>query len=567
MSPDLPPRQDDDTSDHRWTRAASVDLLAAFDAERQRQPIPLRDFEQRQGVPKSTLHEWAQRKAALAADPPLVAFFESPAGLALLHTLLLAAHFVFHALGHAGLRPLAHFFELSGLAPFLANSYGAHQQVADELLDQILAYEAEQRPALAKQMPHRSISVCEDETFPHAGICLVAIEPVSRFVLAEQLKPHRDAATWDTVLTQATTDLNVDLLQQVSDEASALRSHAKNNDIPHSPDLFHILRALNLGTVLALLRQSEAARHAAEDAQAALVRQQHALAAWQVRSRRTGRPPDFASRITAAEASAEQARAWHEKTLRAQHTRQAAIAGISADYHPFDLQTGAPRSPAQVEAALNGHVQRLREMADAQGLGASSRAGIEKGARQTGSMVDTIRFFWSEVDQRVAGAALSETHERLLREVLLPAAYLHQVGSRSSKAETRRSLRAQAGALLAGAKEALGQLHAEAGQRLEALAWECADIFQRSSSCVEGRNGQLALNEHVRRGLSPRRLKALTVLHNYAITGPDGTTAAERFFGQKPADLFTWLCSRMPSPARPALKRPKTKKLTLLEAA
>lgn len=31
---------------------------------------------------------------------------------------------------------------------------------------------------------------------------------------------------------------------------------------------------------------------------------------------------------------------------------------------------------------------------------------------------------------------------------------------------------------------------------IEKVAQECAELFQRSSSCVEGRNGQLALRHH-----------------------------------------------------------------------
>jgi hypothetical protein len=65
------------------------------------------------------------------------------------------------------------------------------------------------------------------------------------------------------------------------------------------------------------------------------------------------------------------------------------------------------------------------------------------------------------------------------------------------------------------------------------------DVFQRSSSNVEGRNGYLALRNHALRGLdSPRKRACLTAVHNFLFTRPDGTTAAERFFGQKPRSMF-----------------------------
>ena len=76
-------------------------------------------------------------------------------------------------------------------------------------------------------------------------------------------------------------------------------------------------------------------------------------------------------------------------------------------------------------------------------------------------------------------------------------------------------------------------------------ALKMAGKFHRASSAVEGRNGFLSQIYHNLRGLSPNRLKALTVLHNYFITRADGTTAAERFFEKKPPDLLEWLTDRM----------------------
>jgi hypothetical protein len=72
----------------------------------------------------------------------------------------------------------------------------------------------------------------------------------------------------------------------------------------------------------------------------------------------------------------------------------------------------------------------------------------------------------------------------------------------------------------------------------ETVARECADLFQRSSSPVEGRNGHLDLFHHGHHRLMTRKLKALTATHNYLKQRPDGTTAAERFFGKKPRDLL-----------------------------
>jgi len=82
-------------------------------------------------------------------------------------------------------------------------------------------------------------------------------------------------------------------------------------------------------------------------------------------------------------------------------------------------------------------------------------------------------------------------------------------------------------------------------------AKEQAELFQRSSSCVEGRNGMLSLLHHRCHRLSTNRLKALTVVHNYYIRRIDGTTAAERFFEQQHANLFESLVENVRIPGKP----------------
>jgi hypothetical protein len=55
--------------------------------------------------------------------------------------------------------------------------------------------------------------------------------------------------------------------------------------------------------------------------------------------------------------------------------------------------------------------------------------------------------------------------------------------------------------------------------------------------------------------LSNRKLSVLTVVHNFFIKRRDGTIAAERFFGKKPNELFTFLLDKVNIPGRPAKKR------------
>ncbi|MCF8076615.1 MAG: DUF6399 domain-containing protein [Desulfotignum sp.] len=48
---------------------------------------------------------------------------------------------------------------------------------------------------------------------------------------------------------------------------------------------------------------------------------------------------------------------------------------------------------------------------------------------------------------------------------------------------------------------------------IEKMADEFANPFQRSSSCIEGRNGQLALQHHGLHRFSQRKRTSLTAVH------------------------------------------------------
>ena len=100
-----------------------------------------------------------------------------------------------------------------------------------------------------------------------------------------------------------------------------------------------------------------------------------------------------------------------------------------------------------------------------------------------------------------------------------------------------------------GALEALSPMEQN---QLKAEAAKRAEVFQRSSSNVEGRNGYLSLRNHQLRGLDhPRTRACLTAVHNFFLTRPDETTAAERFFGQKPRSMFAVILESVELPPAP----------------
>jgi hypothetical protein len=86
---------------------------------------------------------------------------------------------------------------------------------------------------------------------------------------------------------------------------------------------------------------------------------------------------------------------------------------------------------------------------------------------------------------------------------------------------------------------ALGELSPPEQNQLKQQAKTLAEVFQRSSSNVDGRHGYLSLRNNPLRGRErPRKRACLTAVHNFFLTRADGTTAAERFFGQKPHSML-----------------------------
>ncbi|MBW2165509.1 MAG: hypothetical protein JRG74_05250 [Deltaproteobacteria bacterium] len=141
-----------------------------------------------------------------------------------------------------------------------------------------------------------------------------------------------------------------------------------------------------------------------------------------------------------------------------------------------------------------------------------------------------------------------------MHDYLIPGFYLRQVARKEKDAERKSRISEMSQELLSILTQQDGPFseYTENDIKiLEKAAEECAQIFQRSSSCVEGRNAQLSLRHHGIHKLSDRSLKAQMIVHNYYRRNRDGTTPAERFFETKHIDLFEWLLEKMDYPARP----------------
>jgi hypothetical protein len=541
----------------RWGRRATVARLHALGAAR-RTGASERDFEKASGTPRSTFRYWERRLRTPDRPGEVTEFFESPAGLELLHRIVVAAEFVMTLRSPDGIRPVCEFLHLSGLAEFVGSSFGSVQKATRQMQDEVVAYGTGQRGALGGAMQPKEITVCEDETF-HPEICLVAIEPASGFILLEQYAERRDAETWNEAMKEAMTDLPVKVMQSTADEAKALLAHAQEAfEAPHSPDVFHVQYELSRSISAPLARRVRQAEAGVEAAVVAWEKLNIEQATYEEERQGPGRRRDYESRVNSAEEAIKAAERKVEEAKESQKAAREAVAGISADYHPVRLSDGAAQDSNAVSKALESRFAAIEEIATKADLPDRCPAGIAKARRVLPAMIAAIQFTHKTIATQVAALQLPDALRREVIDRLVPGLYLERAASRAPTAEKRRAVESQAEALLSPLRDRghpLQLVSKEERAKIETVARGSAEVFQRSSSCVEGRNGQLSLFHHGLHRLRPEKLAALTVIHNYFVRRADGTTAAERFFGSPPDDLFEHLVTKMPPPPRPAQRR------------
>jgi len=539
----------------RWDRFERADLFEHY-RELRAQGMSQRQAAQELQVPRTTLQAWRLWHDTLDICPQVAEFFQKGPGLAFLHRIVIAVHLVCVEVGACGIRLVCLLLNLTGLNRFVAASYGAQQQVNRRVEEAMVAYRQDETARLAQDMPRKAITVTQDETFT-GGLCLVTMDPESNFIILEQLAQTRDQASWNACMAPALAQLNCRVIQATSDEAPGLLAYVAHYlEAHHSPDLFHVQHELVKAVSGPMATKERAAHKALSEArdQLAQVQAYPQSAGDEPAKRGPRRPPKEPVSLEQAEQALEAASREHERLTQQREHVARSIRGIGHDYHFVDLDRGVRRNGQLTAADIQAHIEQVRAIAQHEGLSQSCLERIEKAERVVPKMQATIAFVSGYVRQQVAQLDLTPPASFAMHAKLIPSYYLDRVAHtrtvrdgeplRDLAERLRAPLFEPGGVLSAWSPEAQDQLHDEA-KRLAA-------VFQRSSSNVEGRNGYLSLRNHQLRGLDlPRKRECFTAIHNFFLTRPDGTTAAERFFGQKPRSMFEAILASVELPPAP----------------
>jgi len=225
-----------------------------------------------------------------------------------------------------------------------------------------------------------------------------------------------------------------------------------------------------------------------------------------------------------------------------------------------DLERGVRRNGPRIAADIPEPLEQIRPVAPHEGLSHSCVERIETAERVVPKRPATLAFVSREVGQQVKQLDCTPPVSFAMHAKLIPSYDLDRVAETRtvSDGEPLRELAERLRAPLFEPGGVVSVLSPEAQHPLHDEAKRLATVFQRSRSKVEGRNGSVSLRSHQLRGLDlPRKRECFPAMHHFFLARPDGTTAAERLFGQKPRSMFAAILASVelaPAPLSPPRK-------------
>jgi len=530
-----PTNQRSSRSDARLRAEAELALL-----NRVENRDSLSSISRRLKIPLSTLRDWNRKLEPEAMQDPRSPFFLSPVGRHFLWQLEVLLHLHLGS-SAAGSRVVSRILQDLDLRCFIGCSPNAQNEFAKKLWKAVGAYGDEEEARLAKDMETLLVCLAMDETFFKETLGLIAIDLVSGYHLTEVYSEDRRQETWQKANQPALERFNVEPFSVTSDQAKALIKHIELDiGVQQSPDLFHVTQDCGKAVVQPLARRtSQAAKKLKE-----------------LRKDLENKRSDRGRRALEIEIAKQESlvKSSQELSDQARESQK----GINESYHPVDLKTGDWLSRTTIEEKIEANFEKLEELAQRGKLSEKQRSRLGKAKRVLPAMLAYLSYFFDFVEVLARNWDLSGDKKQAWLS-LVSAKYVGLVAERD-RTDQKKRLKGLAQTLEEKALRSLEQTFEgtiEAAQ-LESMIKEAlclAQLFQRSSSAVEGRNSWLSLWRHGQKRISPQKWHALKVLRNFWQTKPDGTTAAERFFGRKPRDLKEYLWEHMPQPPAAAKRR------------
>ena len=488
----------------------------------------MREAAEASGTSKSSAHRHKQALERRNQHPESW-LWETEEGFRWLIILVCATMYMFGIRGGIGMGTIAEFFILLRLDSHLGVSPSSLCRLTSTIEGVILTYKEtyeQQKDGLAHAI------VGADETF-FEQVILVMMELSSGYILLEEPAEDRTFLTWKEKAHHALQRLGIRVRYMVSDQAKALTKLALEGlGCQRIPDLFHAMHDLVklMGSRFSTRLNRGRTKLSKALVTAALLRE-------------TGKSPEQLQRHEQMIATLQ---AEQQQLLDGQHRYHEILHALSATVHPFSMTSPGPQTSGEVMVTLYDLLDALDGLREEYTI-IDSKNRIRKVKNQVEDIAAVVDLWWTWVRESLSEYAPDSDLECWLLNGLLPVVYWYMQVRRTPTATLKKAYEdAHKAAVERLQRHRLtATLSDEELSHWNSWAEWIVTKFQRASSAVEGRNGVLSRMNHAQRSIPLQRLKVLTVIHNFGITRKDGTTAAERLFGEKFPDLFDWIVTNI----------------------
>jgi hypothetical protein len=474
---------------------------------------------------------------------PESSLWETETGRAWLIRLVVATLLGFGLKRGVGADTLSEFFGRLRLDSHVGGSPSALRTVMHTLERLILDTAAAWEKEGIAHGERRPVIGAVDETFLQR-MMLGFMDLATGYLLMEEVATDRSFDTWYGRANNRLTTFGTEVLYMVSARAKALITLAHTGrGCPSIPDVLHLGHDLAKGYSLCIFGRLRQAKRALDHAKQRLETvQKHAQ----------GDPPQVEqaqARVVACTTSVTHGQG--VSSVGRQH-----LSNVSRLLHPWRLVDSIRQTSKVVEEQLRAELEASETLLETNGL-PRKQDTLDKVRHQLAGLSALVDFWWQTVRQDLTQLAMTPRWTQWAEDVLLPLQYWQEQLRRTRHPGQKTQI-----ALVLRAVEEAFARHPCTRQRKPAVlagwkvwAAEHAKAFQRASSAVEGRNGDLSQMQHTHRGLPTRRSQVWTALHNVDCRAADGTTPAVRFFRRSLPDLFEPVLSQIDELPMPRQRR------------
>lgn len=484
---------------------------------------------------KSSIHR-RQKKINARSGIAGAAFFETEEGQSWILQLVVATVLVFGIIAGIGADRLALFLSLIMVDAFVGVSPSSISRYESHLDDLIIKYKAKYDAEISSKAVDLEITPGVDETFFDKMMLLVGMDLQSGFLFIEKPAAKRDHDTWKINTMPWISRFKI-VRCFVTDKAKALLKLAETAGVNRIPDLFHIMSDVS--------KTMKYSFHRAQKGIDKSIKSTETLIAKGVD---IAKNQQILSKLQTKFKQVSLKQLSYQKNLRK----------LSTSLHPFEILSSKRQSSVDVEKRMNASLEKIKEIKEDLKI-SDTRKRLVRAQRQIPDAAKQIDLWWRCVTTSLDSADISAERKDWLLYCLLPLVYWRTQLKKARSKRIKRFYSSSIGNALKHFESHQMTSSAEiGGPDSEWFKWaqKMTDIFIRTTSAVEGRNGWLSQMHFNGRGLSEKRLTSQTAIHNYYLKRSDGTTACERLSGIKPDDLFEYLLSH----ARP-LSEPRRRKI------